>query len=140
MDPTFHQGEYLIIDELTYLLRSPERGEVVVFRYPKDPSKFFIKRVIGLPGEKVSIAGTAVTVTKVNGETKVLTEPYAQEFATKPMSQTLGPEEYFVLGDNRPVSLDSRIWGAVPANLIKGRALFRLLPPSKLSFLPGQSN
>ena len=140
MDPTFHQGEYLIIDELTYLLRSPERGEVVVFRYPKDPSKFFIKRIIGLPGETVSLTGTEVKIIKTDGTSEILPEPYAQEFATKPMSQTLGADEYFVLGDNRPVSLDSRIWGAVPAKLIKGRALFRLLPPSKLSFLPGQSN
>lgn len=139
MDPTFKEGEYLIIDELSYLLRTPERGEVIVFRYPKDPSKFFIKRVIGLPKETVSVIGTTVTITKTDGTKELLKEDYARAFTGANTVKKLGEGEYFVMGDNRPVSLDSRMWGAVPEKLIKGRALFRLLPPTKAAFLPGQN-
>lgn len=111
MEPTFNNGDYLIIDELSYHFRKPEKGEVIVFRYPLDPSKFFIKRVIGLPGETIKINSSKIT---------------------------LGPNEYFVEGDNRPASSDSRIWGAVPENLVVGRAFVRLWPINKLSILPGE--
>ena len=112
MYPSFDDGEYLIIDELSYLLRTPARGEVVVFRYPKDQSKFFIKRVINLPGETVLIQNK---------------------------TYQLKPGEYFVLGDNRNMSLDSRAWGPVPERLMKGRVLLRLFPLNRLSLLPASA-
>ncbi len=110
MDPTFRDGQYLIVDELSYYFRPPTRDEVVVFKYPKDPSKHFIKRISGLPGETVTIAGT---------------------------KQVLGPDEYFVMGDNRLASLDSRSWGALPARLITGRVLARLFPLNQIGLWPG---
>lgn len=141
MEPTFHPGEYLIIDELSYLLREPRRGEVAVFRYPKDPTKFFIKRIIGLPGETVKVAGNQVEIATADGLTLILSEPYSREFSLPvPITETLAADEYFVLGDNRPVSLDSRFWGAVPRRLIKGRALVRLLPPAQMAILPGDQS
>jgi signal peptidase I len=131
MVPTFHDGDYLLIDELTYHLRTPQRGEVVVFRYPKDESLFFIKRIIGLPGERVQIVNGVVTI--VNNEYPrgfVLQEPYLPAGAQTSGSEdiTLGPDQYLVLGDNRAYSLDSRSWGPVSARGITGLVRLRLLP------------
>ncbi len=135
MDPTYKNGDYLIIDELTYQFRPPARDEVIVFRYPNDPAKFFIKRVIGLPGETVRVGAAGTFITKVDGTVEKLSEPYAVPFAAAVTTKTLKAGEYFVLGDNRPVSLDSRVWGVLPANLITGRALVRLFPPNKIGLL-----
>ncbi len=139
MEQTFHNNEYLIVDQLTYRFREPERGEVVIFRYPHDPSKYFIKRVIGLPGETVSIENNAITITsKENPEGLVLEEPYIGDVVTDGnQSITLAEEEYFVMGDNRGHSSDSRSWGALEKDKIVGRAWLRLFPPTELSFLPG---
>ncbi len=137
MVPSFNNGEYLIIDELTYRFRQPERGEVIIFRYPLNPEKFFIKRVIGRPGETVEIKNNRVFVT-TDGERKELTEPYIRtdDQPLDPLRVTLGQKEYFVMGDNRPLSLDSRSWGSVPEDLIKGRVWLRLLPITKADFWP----
>lgn len=136
MAPSFENGEYLVIDELSYLLRSPERGEVVVFRYPRDPSKFFIKRVIGLPGETVAIRGGKVYIK--NGEGEIAWDYPA--IPTETMGgggvYSLGSGQYFVLGDNRSMSLDSRTWGAVDERLIRGRVLVRLYPFNRIEILP----
>ncbi len=140
MVPTFENGEYLIIDEFSYLLRGPNRGEVVVFRYPKDPAKFFIKRVIGLPGETLKLTPGGVIIIKDNGEEVKIDESYVVRQSLPNQTIKLGVKEYFVMGDNRPESLDSRVWGPVTENLIKGRVLLRLLPPSKISLLPGSTN
>ena len=131
MVPTFHNSDYLLIDELTYRLRPPARGEVVVFRYPKDEKVFFIKRIVGLPGERVEISGGEVTI--VNGEHPQglkLDEPYINgEMKTSgEEDMTLGAGQYFVLGDNRPYSLDSRSWGTVSSREIVGLVRVRLLP------------
>jgi signal peptidase I len=136
MLPTFTNGEYLIIDELSYHFRTPVRGEVVVFRYPQDPSKFFIKRVIGLPGETVSVQNGRVSVVR-NGLEVVLDEPYISRPGPINTSYDLGPGQYFVMGDNRPSSLDSRTWGPLDESLIKGRVLVRLLPITRAQVLPG---
>ena len=138
MVPTFQNGEYLIIDQLTYRFDFPERGDVVVFRYPKDTSKFFIKRVLGLPGEKVEIKNGVVFIEKA-GEKKFtpLTESYIKNKSADNGKYILGDDEYFVMGDNRISSSDSRVWGALHKKYIVGRALLRLLPVTEASIFPG---
>ncbi len=141
MHPTFENLDYLIINELIYNFQTPSRGDVIVFRYPSNPSLFYIKRIIGLPGETVSINRGVVTVTTLIGEKLSLAEPYiVNEDATYTKNVSLNPEEYFVMGDNRPNSSDSRIWGPLPAKDIIGRVDLRLLPISKSSFFPGDAS
>lgn len=138
MSPTFQSGEYLIVDELSYRFEGPQRGDVIIFRYPRNPSEFFIKRVIGLPGETVDIANNKVTITTKSGETMTLNEPYVKNTGDGgPYHVVLPPGEYFVLGDNRPESSDSRVWGDLPRENIVGRALVRLLPLQTAGLLPG---
>jgi len=134
MRPNFENSEYLIIDELSYFFREPERGEVVVFRYPFDPRQYFIKRIVGLPGEVVEIKDGKVMIRKAGEEKgQALEELYlAEDLKTEGNSAaTLGPGDYFVLGDNRVQSSDGRIWGALPGRLIIGRAVFRAWPVSR---------
>lgn len=141
MSPTFETGQYLIVDQLTYHLEQPQRGDVVIFRYPEDPSKFFIKRLIGLPSETVEIQGQKVSIRDTKtGSSTTLQEPYLHDFNTRDdyLTVTLSPDEYFVMGDNRSASSDSRVWGAVPKKLLIGRALIRLLPVDKISLFPGE--
>jgi signal peptidase I len=141
MHPTFENLDYLIIDELSYRFKSPARGEVVVFRYPLNPSTFYIKRIIGLPGETVSIQHGTITVHDKRGATLILDEPYvATEDATYNKSVSLGIDEFFVMGDNRPNSSDSRVWGPLPKKDLIGRVFTRLLPLSKASFFPGSAH
>lgn len=138
MYPTFENLDYLVIDEFLYRFRAPERGDVIVFRYPNDPSIFYIKRIIGLPEETVSINRGAVTITTAAGEKFTLTEPYiVNEDATYTKNVSLNSDEYFVMGDNRPNSSDSRVWGPLPKKDIIGRVDLRLLPLTKSGFFPG---
>lgn len=138
MVPTFQDGEYLIIDEISYRFREPERGDVVVFRYPKDRSQFFIKRIVGLPGEVVTIRDSGISVKKEDGTTEVFDESYVVNHGGGgDKTYTLHSEQYFVLGDNRPESSDSRTWGALPRENIVGRALLRLFPLQTFSIFPG---
>jgi signal peptidase I len=130
MEPNYEDHEYLIIDELTYRFKNPIRGEVVVFRYPNDPSQYFIKRVIGLPGDAVQIKESAVWV---NG--KLLDESAYLDVSvqsTGAIDLTLGADEFFLMGDNRAASLDSRIFGPVNRSYIIGRTWFRAWPFSRL--------
>ena len=138
MVDTFHNNEYLIVDQLTYQFNDPVRGDVVIFRYPRDPSKFFIKRIIGLPGDTLTISGEVVTI--VNDEYPegfILPEPYVYSPTDTELTQTLGPDEYFVMGDNRSSSSDSRTWGVLHKDAIIGRALLRLFPLTEAGILPG---
>lgn len=140
MDPTFDTGQYLIVDELSYRIQEPQRGDVIIFRYPKDPTQYFIKRVIGLPGEELSIMHGAVSVVTTEGKTVNLSEPYVTHVGNgADMQVKLKPDEYFVMGDNRPESSDSRIWGVLPKQNIVGRALLRLLPVQTLGVFPGRT-
>lgn len=135
MDPTFENGQYLIIDELSYRFAPPARGDVVIFRPPRAPQDFYIKRIIGLPGETVTIEDGQVLV---GGG--ALGEPYVARPGNGPDSSvTLGSDEYFVMGDNRPESSDSRVWGPLPRKNIVGRALVRLLPLDTASLFPGSA-
>jgi signal peptidase I len=138
MFPTFHNGEYLIVNELAKYQGVYNRGDVVILRYPNDPSKYFIKRVIGLPGETVTILNGKVSITSAARTTPlVLDEPYVKNEKKDNSSRTLDNEEYFVMGDNRAQSSDSRVWGPVPARLMDGKALLRLFPFTQISFHPG---
>jgi signal peptidase I len=141
MAPTFTTGEYLIIDQLSYRFDKPERGDVVIFRYPENPSIFFIKRIIGLPGETIEISPGDISVRSDDMSSALhLAEPYlALENVDRGISQiNLDDTEYFVMGDNRKASSDSRTWGPLPEDLIIGRALLRLLPLQKIELLPGK--
>jgi len=140
MEPTFESGQYLIIDELSYRIAPPERGDVVIFRYPRNPKEFFIKRIIALPGETLYIQKGDVSVKKTSGEVVSLNEPYvANPGNGNNATYVVGSDEYFVMGDNRPESSDSRVWGMLPREDIVGRAFLRLLPFNTSAFLPGDS-
>ena len=142
MDPTFANNQYLIVDELTYRIESVQRGDVIIFKYPNDQTKYFIKRVIGLPGETVQINGTKVTIKNTtNPQGLTLTENYIapQNFVQDQTLTTLGPNQYFVMGDNRGASFDSRSWGPVDKSLIIGRPILRLFPLSQIGLFPGES-
>jgi len=141
MKPNFHNNEYLIVDEINYRFNDPKRGDIVVFRYPKNPQEFFIKRIIALPGEKVSIK---------NGDIKIYNDEHPDGFVLDetyldPNLETYSADdaivelrnddtstEYFVLGDNRGASKDSRIFGPVNKSFIIGRVLFRGWPFDKI--------
>lgn len=140
MFPTFDTWHYLIIDQLTYRFEPPQRGDVVVFRFPQNPSRFFIKRVIGLPNETVELNKNTVTVfndDNPNGFT--IAEPYVSPDNIKEteLRMQLGDNEYFVLGDNRKASADSRYWGPLESDRIVGRAFVRLFPFDVIEVLPG---
>jgi signal peptidase I len=140
MEENFHNADYLIIDRLSYRLGDPQRGDVVVFKYPKDPSKFFIKRIIGLPTEKVIIDGTRVFIENSENKLIELEENYVTYQNRTNMMMQLGEDEYFVLGDNRPQSVDSRTFTGLTKDLIVGKVFLRLFPISDISILPGKAN
>ena len=148
MEPNFSDGNYLLIDEITYRFREPERGEVIVFHYPLDRSLFFIKRIIGLPGETVDVNGDIVKIyNKENPDGKVLVEPYIyidknakNMLADFKLTTTLKDGEYFVMGDNRHNSSDSRFWGVLPKEDIIGRTFLRLFPFNEMSIHTGEYN
>jgi len=131
MEPNFENSNYLIVDELSYRFRDPQRGEVVVFRYPKNISQRFIKRIIGLPGEKIEIeAGVVMMNGKILDESKYLPSGVQTTGNTQ---ISLDENEYFVLGDNRISSFDSRQWGVLPRKNIVGRVYFRAWPITDLT-------
>lgn len=142
MEPNFHNNDYLLIDKLTFRVREPKRGEIVVFRYPKNPRENYIKRIIGLPGETVIIddSDNSITITNADHPNGMkLTEDYLSgDEVTKALNQqgrlslTLQADEYFVLGDNRDSSQDSRYFGKLNRSYFVGRSLIRLLPLSQI--------
>jgi signal peptidase I len=143
MTPNFHDGQYLIIDKLSYHLINPHRGDVVVFRNPRNESEFYIKRIIGLPGETIRFTQGGIEITNAEfPEGRVLEEKYLpNDFSTtgSPAPQTLGTDDYFVMGDNRTPngSSDSREWGALPRFEIVGKVRLRLLPIHEFSLFNG---
>jgi len=131
MEPNFESGEYLLIDEISYYFKPIKRSEVIVFHYPLDPSKYYIKRIIGLPGETVEIKnGKVIVHNNDHPDGFAINENYLSKNLTTDgrIKKKLGNDEYFVLGDNRPVSSDSRRWGVLPKNEIVGRAWIRAWP------------
>lgn len=144
MAPNFHSGHYLIIDEISYRFKDPARGDVVVLRYPLQPKRFFLKRIIGVPGDTVTIRDGVVFITNQEFPRGIqIDEPYHDQ-KTLPTgvygNVTLGEGEYYVLGDNRMASSDSRSWGILPRENIVGRAFLRLFPFSKMAFTPASIN
>lgn len=132
MEPSFNNGDYLIVDQISYRLREPQRGEVIVFKYPNDPSQRYIKRIIGLPGETVEIIDGRVFI-YINEEKVVLDESKYLSFfpfISDDIEMELSENEYFLLGDNRAASSDSRRWGSLPRENIVGRVLIRAWPPT----------
>jgi signal peptidase I len=126
MEPSFHEADYLIVDQLSYRFRDPKRGEVIVFNYPQDPQKRHIKRIIGVPEEEVTIRDGKIFILS-EGKKILLEEDYL------PLERTTGEEkiflnedEYFVMGDNRSASFDSRNWGSLPKENIIGKVFFQV--------------
>jgi len=135
MQPSFQDGDYLIIDELSYRFSEIKRGDVVVFKYPNNPSHRYIKRIIGLPGESVEVKSGSVMVYSEDGK-QVLDEKEYLSSDTKTPGQTrvfLDENEYFVLGDNRGLSSDSRSWGALNREYIIGKVFIRAWPFTALA-------
>lgn len=133
MIPTFEPGDRVLVLKFWYSLPkvSPKRGQIVVFKYPVDPRRDFVKRIIGLPGDTVEIKQG---VTYVNGS--ALFEPYVKNMDTYNMDEIIVPDKsYFCLGDNRPNSQDGRFWGFVPSNFLRGPAVFRYWPLNRIGII-----
>jgi signal peptidase I len=141
MVPNFHDREYLIVDEISYRFREPQRGEVIVFRYPQNPQEFFIKRVIGLPGESVKFKNNGVYIyNQSNPDGFKLNESYLPaNIETLPNGYSaeekivVNSKQYFVLGDNRMFSKDSRSFGPIDKSFVVGKVLLRGLPLNKIT-------
>ncbi|NBV76764.1 signal peptidase I [bacterium] len=142
MEPTFDNYHYLLIDKVSYRFSEPTRGDVIVLDLPQNESRALIKRLVGLPGDTITVRDNKVTVTTPGSEPKTLSEPYldANNYGG-PTDQEiqLRNGEYFVLGDNRHVSSDSRTWGVLPRADIVGKVLVRLYPLTLIDFLPGEA-
>jgi signal peptidase I len=141
MDPTFKSNQYLVVDQLTYHISDPARYDVVIFRYPLNPTTFFIKRIIGLPGETLkSVSGKVTVFNKENPKGLPIEDSFVipAHRTGDSWSVTLGPTEYFVMGDNRAESSDSRMWGPLERKYIVGRPAVRLFPPTSISIMPGK--
>lgn len=138
MEPNFYDKEYLIVDEITYRFDQPQRGDIIVFRYPKDPQEFFIKRVIGLPGESIQLKnGQVIIYNKEHSDGFALAENYlASSVQTNGLTEDkidLGDNQFYVLGDNRNESKDSRYFGPVDKSFIIGRVMFRGWPFNRVT-------
>jgi len=137
MQPGFQDRDYLIVDQLTYRFNEPERGDVVIFRYPNNNKVFYIKRIIGLPGDTVIIQDEQVYIEPANSTERIkIEEPYIDSFRPENSRTALMDDQYYVMGDNRLVSSDSRVWGPLDREFITGRAFFRLFPFNKIDAFP----
>lgn len=130
MVPNFANFDYLFVERVSYYFRSPQRGEPIVFRFPRNEREYFIKRVVGVPGDHLIIREGKVFIMGEDGEERLLGEPYLLPGTNTQGNTdvTLGPNEYYVLGDNRDASFDSRRWGIVPREDIVGRVIIRIWP------------
>jgi len=141
MVPNFHSGDYLIVDEISYRMKNPQRGDVIVLKYPRDLSQRFIKRVIGLPGETVNVKDGKIIIYKDGKILNLDEKNYLPDLKNTEgnINTILADNEYFVLGDNRQYSYDSRSWGILPREDIIGRALLRIFPVTKITYISGFS-
>ena len=140
MEPTFQNNEYIITDKISYRFGKPNRGDVVIFKAPVNPDVDYIKRIIGLPGETVMVQSGRIYI-----DGKMLNEPYLEDltpifpggFIKEGVVVSIPENHYFVMGDNRPHSSDSREFGPIEKKLIIGRAVFRYWPINNLGLIPG---
>ena len=135
MEPTLHEGQFIMVNKLAYRLHPPERGDIVILKYPRNPERDFIKRIVGLPGEKVEIR---------EGEVHINDQPLQEPYVRYPGNYSWGPrrvgeDEFFVLGDNRLNSHDSRAWGMLPRENIVGKAWLCYWPPQCWGLMPSVS-
>lgn len=135
MEPTLKRGDFVLVDKISYRLSDPERGDIVVFYYPIDPNQKYVKRIIGLPGEKIDILDGRISINGLE-----LSEPYIKAAPIYEGSWTVPPDSYFVLGDNRNLSNDSHDWGMLPEDYIIGRGLLIYWPASHVGMLVGESS
>jgi len=136
MEPNFYNDEYLIVDEISYDFREIVRGEVIVFIPPNNPSQFYIKRVVGLPGETISLRdGVMTIINEEHPEGVVLEESYISEYTSGRDSRVLADNEYYVVGDNRDASYDSRSFGPIKEDAITGRAWLRGYPIDRIGII-----
>ncbi len=134
MEPNYHEKDYLIIDELSYRFREPIRGEVVVFSAPNNDKDFYLKRIVGLPGERIKIEDNKVIIYNDDHPQGVVVEEfYLDEDTLGSTMQTLGSDQYFVMGDNRDSSYDSRRFGPIDKNSVVGRTFLRGWPLTRIS-------
>jgi len=145
MLPTYHNQEFLLVDKFSYRVSSPTRGDIMIFKLYENNNnpyegKHLIKRVIGLPGERVVIRGGVTTIyNDQNPNGFLLPEPFVTfKEVTKEADQTLDEDHYFVMGDNRAQSYDSRDWGPLDVSNIKGQVLFRVYPFKQAGYEPGR--
>ncbi len=131
MEPTLQEGQYLIVNRLSYFLDEPERGDIIVLHFPNDRSRDFIKRIIGLPGDTVAISNGEV---RVNGV--LIDEPYIKDPSPNNQTWTVPEESFFVMGDNRRNSSDSRSWSSLPEDDIIGKAWVVYWPPKDWQLIP----
>ncbi len=131
MEPSLHEGQFVVVNRIAYRWNEADRGDIIVFRFPLNPSRRFIKRVIGLPGNTVTIRGGDVYI-----DGQVLDEPYLAATPRYDGEWVIGPDELFVLGDNRNNSSDSQNWGPLPTEEIIGKAILVYWPPSEAGIIP----
>ena len=138
MESSFKDGNYLIINEISYRFSEPQRGDVVVFRFPEDPKQFFIKRIVGLPNETIEIKNNKVKIiNEQNPDGFVLNESDyldSSQITEGSLRVKLYENEYFVLGDNRLHSSDSRRWGTLDKNFIIGKVFVRAWPINEAKY------
>ena len=138
MEPNYHDGEYLLTDKLTYRFRVPKRGEVIVFEAPGTNGEEFIKRIIGLPGERISIENGSYYINNQKLEETYIPDTlktYPNIFLKSGQDVVIPPDSYFVSGDNRAASSDSRVWGFITKDKITGKAWFIYWPIKKMGLV-----
>ncbi|KKQ90447.1 MAG: Signal peptidase I [Berkelbacteria bacterium GW2011_GWA1_39_10] len=142
METNFHDKEYLLVNQISYRFSPPKRGDVIIFKYPKNPKEDYIKRIIGLPNEKVLISQGRVYINGqlLNEKYLLIREKVSVNNESNELEKQLSANEYFVMGDNRPHSSDSREWGPVPKENIIGKAWFVVFPFNYAEFVPKYEN
>ncbi len=138
MFPNFKNGDYIITDKVSYRIGDPKRGDIVVFKNPRDETQDFIKRILAVPGDRIKVQSGKI---HLNGTE--LTEPYLNNIVTNPgaflregSEFTVEPGHYMTIGDNRPASSDSREWGQITREEIIGRVFFRYWPATEIGLYP----
>jgi signal peptidase I len=137
MYPTVDDQNYLIAVKVPYYFHAPQRGDIVIMRDPYDPSRDFIKRIVGVPGDRIVIRDGTVFIDERKLDEPYVVKPWSDTWPPSGQEQTLGPDQYFVMGDNRNHSSDSRVFGAINRNEIEAEAWLRVYPLSEFGVIGG---